>query len=73
MKKLPPATARLTAPNMPFEPALPLAAVCRSIGPVIQESSPPSATIDSPGASCISSTGIVVPITLWSMGLALLC
>src|SRR6478735_4501108 len=67
MKRLPPATARLTAPNMPLAPALPDAAVSSSIGPVIHESSPPSATIDSPSASCISSTGIVVPITLWSI------
>src|SRR6476620_8748873 len=69
MKRLPPATARFTAPNMPLAPALPDAAVSSWIGPVIHESSPPCATIDSPASSCISSTGIVVPITLWSMGL----
>ena len=45
MKRLPPATARFTAPNMPLAPALPDAAVSNSIGPVIHESSPPSATI----------------------------
>src|SRR5215207_9709888 len=72
MKRLPPATARFTAPNMPLAPALPDAAVSNSIGPVIHESSPPSATIDSPASSCISSTGIVVPITLWSMSVAAL-
>src|SRR5205085_8963577 len=67
MKKLPPETARFIAPNTPLAPALPPAAVCSSMAPVIHDSSPPSATIDSPAASCISSTGIVVPITLWSM------
>ena len=72
MNRLPPATARFTAPNMPLAPALPDAAVSSSMGPVIHESSPPSATIDSPAASCISSTGMVVPITLWSMSVAAL-
>src|SRR4051812_16205776 len=70
MKRLPPATARLTAPNMPLAPALPDAAVSSWTGPVIHESSPPCATIDSPASSCISSTGIVVPITLWSISVS---
>src|SRR4051812_23910152 len=70
MKRLPPATARFTAPNMPLAPALPDAAVSSWTGPVIHESSPPCATIDSPASSCISSTGIVVPITLWSISVS---
>jgi hypothetical protein len=62
-KKLPPATARFTAPKTPVAPAFPVAAVPSSIDDVIQDNSPDSATTDSPVSSFISSTGRTVPIT----------
>ena len=64
MNSVPPAMARVTAPNTPFAPAFPPAAVCNSTALVIQDSSPPSATTDSPAWSVTSSTGIVVPMIL---------
>ena len=64
MKKLPPATARFTAPKIPLAPAFPDAAVLSSIELVIHDSSPDSATTDSPASSFISSTGSTVPM-IW--------
>ena len=47
----------------PFAPALPDAAVLSSMELVIHDSSPDSATTDSPASSFISSTGSTVPMT----------
>lgn len=63
MKKLDPPIERFTAPNTPFAPPLPLAAVSSWIDAVIHDSSPDSATTDSPGSSFISRTGRTVPTT----------
>ncbi len=61
-KRPPPATVRLSAPNIPFDPA-PEVEVDSWIEGDIHESSPPGDTRLWPGSSSTCSTGITVPRT----------
>ncbi len=69
MNSEPPPTARLKTPPMPPPPPYCVEVVIWMLD-VIQESSPDSAKIASPGLSVSSRTGIVVPMIFSStMGL----
>ena len=68
MKSDPPPATRLIIPKMPPPPPRPVV-VCMSMDWLIQDNSPDTASTLSPGWSCISSTGSVVPMIRWFIGL----